>query len=238
MQPGEFEQANAIFDSIVVRLNFIELNFMLLVESRLSPTAARKKLNFSEKLINTTWDRNKELIKRSPVPPTKKTHQDIKSLVIHKMQKDENNARRRLLMEHNSESSRNLTLMDLNKTKFKVWIKKIHDRTTQRLMTTMLTDTAFRLCGDRLDCPHYPNTPLNLLHIINDCPYLQQERTNAQLYTKKFQKRENDFANTDLFINMCSASKMKVTRMLQEARAVHPAIQPQVSQQLQEQSSN
>ena len=141
------------------------------------------------------------------------------------MQKDENAARQRLLMEHNSESSRNLTLMDLNKTKFKVWIRKIQDRATQRLMTTMLTDTAFRLCGDRLDCPHCPNTHLDLQHIIYDCPHLQQERKNAQLYTRKFQKQENDLANTDLFINTCAAAKKKLERLLQEARASHPAVQ-------------
>ena len=122
----------------------------------------------------------------------------------------------------------------MNKTKFKAWIRKIQDRATQRLMTTMLIDRAFRLCGDRLDCPYCPSTPLDLQHIINDCYHLQEERIFAQLYTKKFHKQENDFVNTDLFINICAAGKQKIERLLQEARAAHPAIQRPQRTQLEE----
>ena len=147
-----------------------------------------------------------------------------KALVIHKMQKSENTIRRRLMTEHDSESSRNINFMDLSKSKFKTWVGRIKDRGTQNLMATMLTDTAFRLCGDRLFCPHCPDTTLNLAHIIKECPNLSQDRLSAQLYTNKVHRRERDYANTDLFINFCAASRRKMVRLLQEARAAHPSL--------------
>ena len=140
------------------------------------------------------------------------------------MQKCENTIRRRLMTEHVSESSRNINFMDLSRTKLKTWIGRIKDRGTQKLLTTMITDTAFRLCGDRLFCPHCPDTTLNLSHMINECSHLSQERQSAQLYTKT-QKREGDYANTDLFINFCAATRRKMVRLLQDARTAHPSLQ-------------
>ena len=99
------------------------------------------------------------------------------------------------------------------------------DRPTQRLLITTVTDTAFRICGDRLTCPNCPENYLTLQHLIHECPSLERERRDANLYTKKSKNRPIDYARTNLYINFCAAAKNKLTTMIKRARATHPSQQ-------------
>ena len=87
------------------------------------------------------------------------------------------------------------------------------------------SDTAFRLNGDRLPCPHCTDQNLSLSHLLYTCDHLAQERQDAKSFTKKTTGKMSDFSKTDLLPNFCNAGKNKIKSMTKLARSRHPAIQ-------------
>ena len=93
------------------------------------------------------------------------------------------------------------------------------DSTTQSLIESIITDTAFRINGERLQCPRCTDTPeLNLEHILINCDQLTEERTESYLYTKKAKGNTTDYVKTDLLPIFCKVAKNKIINILQEAR--------------------
>ena len=107
-----------------------------------------------DEIITASWEKNKEQINTLNIPPSSKSHSEVKNIVKKRMQEDETSTRNTLKEDHNSESSKNIHQLNLSRGKVKEWVKKIgKDRQTQDIVINSITDTAFRICGDRLQCP-------------------------------------------------------------------------------------
>ena len=95
-----------------------------------------------------------------------------------------------------------------------------YDRTTQSTMLSMITDTSFRINGDRLFCPHCPNEELSLEHVLSKCHIYQNERRDAYHYTDKKNKKDV-LISTDLFPNFCCAARDKIYNTVSRTRQVY-----------------
>ena len=137
------------------------------------------------------------------------------------MQLDEARTRTTLRRTQESESSKNIQALNLSTEKFQSWLRYLKkDRPAQATLTTTVTDTAFRVFGDRLKCPHCPNQQLNMKHMI-ECPSLKEELNEAELYTKPDQSGRKSWAHTDLYVNFCSAARVKIGKMINDAKKNH-----------------
>ena len=154
------------------------------------------------------------------------SHRETKSLLKSSLHQDDTGARCTLAANYRSESSRNIRKLELSHKKLKKWSHKLEkNRVAQEVMITSITDTAFRLNGDRLPCPHCPGHNLSLAHILYSCAHLSHERQNAWNYTKGTRGNKKDYVKTDLLPNICAAAKKKIRAMTNLARSRHPIFQ-------------
>ena len=96
------------------------------------------------------------------------------------------------------------------------------DRVTQAILTKTLTDTAYRVFGDRLKCPHCPDKDLSMRHMM-ECPEFEEELGEAELYTKPDRGGRKSWAHTNLYVNFCAAARNKIGKMINEAKKKHEA---------------
>ena len=172
-----------------------------------------------DEIITVAWHKVKNRITNAPIVP--KTHQEVKEAINKKLMVDQEATQTILQEEHNSISSKNILNLRLGQTKMANWIQKYkYDRTTQSTMLSMITDTSFRINGDRLICPHCPNTELSLEHVLSDCHIYHNERRDAYFYTDKKDKKEV-LISTDLFPNFCCAAKDKIYNTITLARQAY-----------------
>ena len=144
------------------------------------------------------------------------------SQVRQQMEKDETEIRNDLRHTQNYASSNNIYRLKLTKTKFQKWIKASrHDRPAQAAITTTVTDTAFRYCGDRLECPHCPGEMLDMAHMIEKCHFYDDDRRDAMAYTRMDHRGRNQWTHTDLNANFCASACNKILQTTKEAQKRH-----------------
>ena len=173
-----------------------------------------------DELINTCWEGQKNYLGFMNIPVTQKSHAEVWELIKKKMHQDETTARTVLQSRFQSESSKNAMVLGMSREKNKRWQRMMKDdRLTQSLISNGFTDTAFRINGSRLRCPHCSTdsiiVPLSLEHIIYECEDLALERDEAvwSLPDNK-ESIENNYAQTDLFPNFVRSAKGKLTAPL------------------------
>ena len=131
------------------------------------------------------------------------------------MQDDASSTRNTLRADHLSISSKNMHPPQLTSVKLKRWLKMTKmDKKAQAVLISMICDTYHRINGDRLLCPHCPETPMNLEHSL-ECQEFEKELRDAALYTPQTTKNDK-LATTDLFPHFCLAAAEK----LQKTRAI------------------
>ena len=140
------------------------------------------------------------------------------------MYTDEARTRQLLRTRFQSISSENIIALELSNKKFKQWRKLMEDdRPTQDLIQACVTDTAFRINGDRLRCTECSTddtiVPLTLEHILIYCSSLEQERMETIWCTENITTlnwttmAESNFAPT-----IIRAAKNKIKHIVWNAR--------------------
>ena len=83
----------------------------------------------------------------------------------------------------------------------------------------MITDTAFRIYGERLRCPKcVGNKILTLEHIALKCNEFDDERIESFIYTDNVTWSPKDFRNTDIFPRFCKIAREKILNLLKISR--------------------
>ena len=166
------------------------------------------------------YGQKKKGILKTATDPTPKTKEEVKNTIKQRMEEDETSTRTTLRITQDSKSSRNIYQLQLTSAKIKKWLKITkNNRMVQSTIVSTITDTAFRIKGDRLNCPHCPNTSLTMQHVMKTCPRLEQERNDAKIYTlHNYQKSKDPWVHTDLYVHFCSASNEKLWKLIKEAR--------------------
>ena len=106
-----------------------------------------------DQLLNDTWIRYRNLLS-TQMQPTTKTKTEVTNAMKKKMERDETETRNTLRVTQDSKSSKNINYLQITHEKLKKWLQmKKDNRKVQSTIITTITDTAFRVKGDRLECP-------------------------------------------------------------------------------------
>ena len=137
---------------------------------------------------------------------------------------DETRTRQLLRTRFQSISSGNIITLELSNKKFKQWRKLMEDdRPTQELIQACVTDTAFRINGDRLRCTICSTdddiVPLTLEHILMNCSSLEQERMETIWCTENITMLDDKAVAKSNFAPMfIRAAKNKIKHIIWEGR--------------------
>ena len=107
--------------------------------------------------------------------------------------------------------------ISITRKKITAWLKC--NRESQVVMITMVTDTAFKIDGDRMECPQCTDTPLTLEHVLLECPEYEEERQDAFVYSGS-ELSTKSFQNNTLVPTFCLAAARKIRSNLNTAREV------------------
>ena len=84
-----------------------------------------------------------------------------------------------------------------------------NDRLAQKLLVTMVTDTAFKINGTRLKCPYCPEKMMTFEHVTKRCRHTFEEVIDAGIYSENKSLR---FKNTDLLPLICTSAIWKLKK--------------------------
>ena len=151
-----------------------------------------------DQLLQYVWKDEKSKITGTNIRTTKSKNEVMNQVQL-QMEKDEAETRNELKRTQDSESSKNIQELRITRSKIKKWISSLKkDRYTQSTLVTTITDTAYRMYGERLSCPHCPGQTLSLNHVAQECPYLIEDRRDAFAYARQDHKGRKGRTDTDL----------------------------------------
>ena len=139
---------------------------------------------FIYELINATCTQARTAVSKLNISRVPTTHDEVVNICKKKMAEDEEATRRVLKDRYESISSKNFRNLEINREKIKIWLKKSHQkRKVQNMLLSSITDTAFRINNTRLQCTcTKPGPPLNLEHILLECPIFNKAREDTMIY--------------------------------------------------------
>ena len=139
-------------------------------------------------------------------------------MIKRQMQADETSTRHTLRRTQQSESSKNIHLLNITTEKFQSWLKNMKkDQMAQAVLATTITDTAFRIFDKRLKCSTCPGNSLSMTHIM-ECPEFTEERQDVELYTQPDRSGRKLWNSTDMYKNFCAAAKGKLYKVVNDAK--------------------
>ena len=134
------------------------------------------------------------------------------------MQENETSTDNTLRRTQQSESSKSIHLLKITTEKFQSWLKNMkRDQMAQAVLTTTITDTAFRIFDKRLKCSTCPGNFLSMTHIM-ECPEFTEERQDVEIYTQPDRSGRKLWNSADMYKNFCAAAAGKVYKIVNDAK--------------------